>query len=110
MSKGQGAVHPGQKKRGPSGLNAVTTYKQIANRTGWSEKTVFNYYKSAINKLKNVPGAFEGLLFCIQAVNAEQHDPLQACSVECRKDFVASFAKAPTDSYDQSSNWGGYND
>jgi hypothetical protein len=68
MSKDQGAAHPGQKKRGPSGLNAVTTYKQIAERTGWSERTVFSLYKSAINKLRNAPGAFEGLLFCVQAV------------------------------------------
>lgn len=110
MSKGQGAVHPEQKKRGPSGLNGVTTYKQIAERTGWSERTVFNLYKSAINKLRNTPGAFEGLLFCVQAVNAEEHDPLQACSVECRKDFVATCAKSPTASFDQSSNWGGYDD
>jgi hypothetical protein len=110
MSKSQGATHPGQKKRGPSGLNAVTTYKQIAERTGWSERTVFNLCKSAINKLQNTPGAFEGLLFCVWAVNAEERDPLQACSVECRKDFVATFTKSPSASYDTGSNWGGYDD
>lgn len=79
--------------RGKPEAGTAATFAYIAERLGLSLKTVNTAYADAIRKLKDEPGACEGLIACVQAVAAQEIDVLQPGSVECRKDWIALFAR-----------------
>lgn len=81
------------RKLGKPDAGTAATFAQIAARLGRSLKTVNTAYASAIRKLKDEPGAYEGLIACVQAAAAQEMDVLQPGSVECRKDWIALFAR-----------------
>lgn len=64
--------------------------KQVAQRLGISERSAWKSWKSGIEKLKSIPGAFEVLLLNVQAVQDER-DPLQPSSLECRHEYICLF-------------------
>lgn len=72
----------------------VKPLREIAEELGISLRTVNYDYRSAMNKLRHIPGAFELILRTIHAIEVQEHDPLQCASVECRKEFLTLFASA----------------
>lgn len=84
-------------KRGPKRWEeerrGTMPMRLIAARMGVCHRTVWNLYRSAIEKLKRDPGAVEGLLECVQAVGASKSEILEARSVECRKRFIERYGQ-----------------
>lgn len=84
------------KKRGPKPgqprLNSVKTLAQIAEELGISLTQASYSYRTAMNKLRHIPGAFELILSTIHGVEADKKDILQANSVECNPAFVELFS------------------
>ena len=83
-------------KRGPKKYEDETRarirpMRVVARQLGISVRTAENDYRSAMNKLRHVPGAFEIILRAIHAVDAEQHDLIQCASIECHPEFVKLF-------------------
>lgn len=82
-------------KRGPKRWEerqrGTMPMRLIAARMGVCDRTVWNLYRQAIEKLRRDPGAVEGLLECIQAAAASKSEILQARSVECRREFVERY-------------------
>jgi hypothetical protein len=62
----------------------VMPLKDIASRLGVSPRTVWSDYQSALEKLRNTPGAFAGML----AMLAPRPELLRAGSIECRRDWI----------------------
>ena len=68
---------------GRPAASGVMTLGEIAEKTGWSLRTISSSYKSALEKLRSPPYAFELILERIHAVAAEEQCPIQCGSVEC---------------------------
>ena len=81
------------RKRGRPSAGTSMTFAQIAERLGYSLRTVNTAYASAIRKLKEQPGAYEGLLECVQAAAAQEQDLIRPGSVECCRDWIALFGR-----------------
>lgn len=82
----------GVKKYEESTNSKLLPLRIIAQQLGISERTAWSDYRSAMNKLRVIPGAFEILLESIHAVDTSEKDPLQATSLECRPEFVKLFS------------------
>lgn len=75
-------------KRGPKHGERGMTVKEIAAAEGCSMTTIERCLNRAVSKLRRVPGSFEAILSIIHALDASDHDPLQAGSCECRPDWI----------------------
>jgi hypothetical protein len=82
------------KRRLSKGLRPLS---EIAEELGISLRCVSYDYRHAMNKLRNVPGAFELILANIHAIDASTHDPIQCSSVECNRMFCELFADKEDD-------------
>jgi hypothetical protein len=71
----------------------VMPLRVIAERIGVSERTVSSDWKSAQQKLKEIPGAFSILLETVQAVAISKEEILQCGSVECDREFIEKYSK-----------------
>ena len=83
-------------KRGPkmfeeSTQERILPMRVISQQLGISLRTVESDYRSAVNKLRRIPGAFEIILANVHAVDASEHDPIQCASVECNSEFIKLF-------------------
>jgi hypothetical protein len=65
---------------------------EIAEELGISLRCVSYDYRHAMNKLRNIPGAFELILADIHTAEESEHDLIQCGSVECNKAFLELFA------------------
>jgi hypothetical protein len=65
--------------------------EEIAETLNISTATANRVFNRAISKLRKQSGAYEGLLFCVQAVAARNQTPLRASSVECRADWIEKY-------------------
>lgn len=61
----------------------VMSFEAIAETLGCTRQAAEQCFKRAIRKVRATPGGFEALLLAVQA---ENRDPLQARSLECRPD------------------------
>ena len=71
-------------KYGHYNVGAAMSFSEIGETLHMPTKTAFSLFKRGLAKLRRTPGAMEGLLECVQA---EYREPLQARSMECRKDW-----------------------
>jgi hypothetical protein len=114
MSKGQGAVHPGQKKRGPKRFDELITCStnvsltpicKIAEQLGLNEQSVSWTLTAGLKKLTGMKLAAKSrtsLLIqqCVLervwgvADNGDWHPPMQAHSAECGGIGVLPFKKS----------------
>ncbi len=79
-------------KRGPYyRRKPQMTFREIGTRLHTPMRTVASDYYRAMRKLALIPGAMELLLAAVMA-NGESYEPLQARSLECRKELRMMFA------------------
>jgi hypothetical protein len=71
----------------------VRRLREIAERLGLSLRTVNTDYKNGIAKLKEIPGAYELILECVQGVDASKENLIRCASVECDKRFIELYGE-----------------
>ena len=72
------------RKKGGKQFNVGMTIEEISAATQLNPRTVQKNISSGVAKLKAIPGAFELLLECVQAVSREPREVLRAQSAECQ--------------------------
>lgn len=72
--------------------NKLLPLRLVAKQLGISLRTCETDYRSALDKLKHIPGAFELILAQVHAVADSERDCIQCGSVECNRYFLELFA------------------
>ena len=75
-----------------TGEFGVRPLREIAEELGITLTQASYSYRTAMNKLRHVPGAFELILYAVHGVEADSRDILQANSVECNPAFRELFS------------------
>ncbi len=78
-------------KTGPKPGEHGMTMAEIATVEGCSRSTIERVLRSAVRKLRRIPGSLEAILSVIHRVNAGDHPPLRARSVECRREWIERY-------------------